>query len=528
MKFFKITIALSLILAVAASMAQSVSTVKTGAEVKLKTNEHVRRILGSDNEGFYVLSSTMGIGGTMEEKFFVSKYDNTTLALKWIKDFSLNVSSQPFEDAFLLKDKVVVLYSSWEKSDNTKALNVKTFSANGEVTDLPNKEARIKSGMFDFVNRDFYFSFSPDSSKLLVVNKFQDKKKPEEVSAVVLDVNGFKKISEKSISNMYKEARVASYKYRIDNTGNIFYLVSYLSGELVQNSFCILNTGASQASYMDLKLVTGRVSNSDLFLRIKDLKYNKNGIKFIENANEITYDLSANNQATVMGLFKDFKQNKVGVFQYTIDTKSGKSLSNTEQFFDATTESRLNALGKEKSPIGYDYRMNTLFNQKGSLIVFASVFKIKGYSNESNLLSDRYDDLILAFKPSGLVWSGAFPGGMRDIGTEKDIVHAYKKDNSIFYCSGVYDSKRITGTCLEAFKSQFEEAATQKKDMAFIEITDAGIKNIVGYAMNDKKASVLLTDQFLTMNGNFLLPISYFNNVTGSNSAIKFSLLEWK
>ena len=140
--------------------AQNNMIIKSGHENNFERNEQLRKILGSDNEGFYVLNSSSGIG--MMEKFIVQKFDNSTLTKIWSKDFSLNVSSEPFEGAYFVNGKVIILYSTWEKSDKTKTINIKTISSSGEVTNSPTKDARINISMMEFAKRKFFFSFSPD------------------------------------------------------------------------------------------------------------------------------------------------------------------------------------------------------------------------------------------------------------------------------------------------------------------------------------------------------------------------------
>ncbi len=508
--------------------AQNVSTIKVGPENKFEPGENVRKVLGADNEGFYVLSSTRGMGIGMQEKFIITKFDNTSLAKKWAKSFSLNISSEPYEDAFFLKDKIIVLYSTWEKVDKTKTLNIKTISASGEVKDEVAKEVRIKTGMFDFGKRDFYFSFSPDSSKLLAINKFLDKKKPDEVTAVLLDVKEFKKIWEKTIPPLYKVAKVVMHNFKVNNTGDLFYLSTYLSGETPQNTFCIISNSTSAPTFVDLTLQSGRISNSDLFYRIKELNLGNYGIHFIETANEISYAFTANNQIVVIGLFKDFKEGKVGIFKTTIDIKSGRSVASKEQFFDPQVEKRINDIGKEKKITGYNYRINQIINQNGNLLVLADIFKIIGYSNDNVVLTDKFDDLFFNVREDGFGWSGTLPYNSREIGSEKSILHTYSKNNKLYGCTGLPDAAKMQGTLLELFGPHIAELKTQKNDLLFVEFTDNGVKSVSGYASADKKSSVMLVENFLTINGAFLLPMTDFNNMTGSSNAYKFSLLDLK
>jgi hypothetical protein len=520
-----ITVAIAFLLLGTTTMAQTAKTEITGSTYKLKTNERVTKVLGSDQDGFYTLSSTQGTGFGMEELFIIQKYDASTLTKKWSKEFSLNVSSEPLEGVFFVKDKVIAMYATYEKSDKTKTLNFKVISSTGEMKDVPAKEARIKTGMFDFGKRDFYFTFSPDSTKILATSKFQDKKKPEDITTVLLDVNDFKKIWEKSIPNSFNNNQTITHNYRVDNSGNLFYLAGYLNGEVVNNVFCEIKAGASTPSYIPLNLETGRVSNSDLFYRLKEYALSKAGISLIENANEISYEFIDGKQLLIAGIFKDFKQGKAGVFQYTIDIDGEKSTGNKEQLFEAPVDQQINGIGKAKNSNGYDYSISKVVTLDGSLLVFASIFKIKGYNNGMTLLTDRYDDLIFALKPSMFTWSATLPGDFRDVGTEKNIDQTYSKNGKLYMCFGIPESKKISGTALETFTPQFESAKKQNNNLSFIEISDKGFTNVYGYSLSDKHSSILLIDNFLTLKDAFLLPLTDFNSITGASSSIQFTLV---
>ena len=517
-----------IILSIGILKAQSLSSIISGPENKLESTERTRKVLGTDGEGFYTLSSSSSLTGGMMEKFKIQKYDIANFTKKWTKDFSLNISSEPFEASYLLKDKVLVFYSTWEKSDKTKALNIKTISSTGEINDEPNKEVRIKSGMFDFAKRDFYFAFSPDSSKILVVNKFQDKKKPEEVTAVLLDAITFTKIWEKTIPNKFNNASVLSYFYRTDNAGNLYYLLSYLTADNVNNVFCKIKAADAEPTSIPLQLESGRIINSNLFSRLKDFNYDNAGIRFIESANEISYEFTSEGQLFIGGIFKDFKQSKAGMFQYLIDAEMIKILNKKEDFFNASMENSFSSFGKVKTSIGCDYAIHKIERVKGTFLVFADVFKLVGFNPDNTVLSDTYGQLLFSSNQGELGWSVFLPGKSRNVGTEQNPLQMYSGNGKLNLCYGIPDEKTILGSSLAPFQAKFEAAKNAKNEITFLSISEKGIDDVFGYSTPNKKESIYLLNNFITLNGSFLLPFIDFNNMTGKSNYIKFVLVGFK
>ena len=505
--------------------AQNNMIIKSGHENNFERNEQLRKILGSDNEGFYVLNSSSGIG--MMEKFIVQKFDNSTLTKIWSKDFSLNVSSEPFEGAYFVSGKVIILYSTWEKSDKTKTINIKTISSSGEVTNSPTKDARINISMMEFAKRKFFFSFSPDGSKLLVVNKMQDKKKPEEVSAILLDMIGYKKMWEKSIQNMYNGNQLISYNYRVDDNGNLFYLASYQNSEVPRNIFCTIESKGNIPKCTELNANLNQISNSFLFARLKTLNLGDYGIQLIENANEISYEFSGTDKVVVVGLLKDIQQNKSGIFINTIQKSDFKSISMKVNYFDSKMESCIKAIGKVKNPFDYDYCINQIINQNGAFLVCANVFKPSGY-NDLTLLIDRYDDLFFSLSNDGMNWSGSVASNSRQVGGGKHEIQVYSKNGKSYLSTGLPETNEIASTLFENFKETIESARKEKSDLLISELSIKGVTNVYSGSLNEKKSSELLLGDFLTINGGFLIPLTDFNNMTGASKSYKFDLLEVK
>ena len=506
--------------------AQKLSTITTGPENKPESNEYTKKVLGSDSDGFYVLSSVHGT--SMMEKFIIKKYDDVNFSKKWAKDFSINVSSEPFEAAYLVKGKVLIFYSTWEKSDKTKTLNIKTISSTGEIKDSPNKEVRIKSGMFDFAKRKFYFTFSPDSSKILIVNKFQDKKKPEEVTAVLLDAISFKKIWEKTIPNKFNEATTLSYNYRVDNTGNLYYILSYVTSEIVSNVFCRTKSDAMEPTSTPLQLEPGRVSNSKLFSRLKDFNLSGAGIQFIENANEISYEFTNNGQLFLFGIFKDFKQNKAGFFQYFLEPETMKAVTRKEEFFETSVEGSFAAYGKVKTSMGCDYAINKIEQVKGSFCIFADAFKLVGYNPDNTVLSDSYGQLIFTSKPDAAIWSTFLPDKSRNVGAGRNNVQVYSANGNLYLCYGIPDKKTISESSLAPLQAKFETIRNAKNDLVFLSISEKGIDDVFGYSSENKKESMYLIDNFLTLNDSFLLPYIDYNNMIGKTNYTKYVLVGFR
>jgi len=521
---------IAIITSINVGKAQTATAIKSSNEIKLATGEYVTQVLGGDNEGFYVLSTNQGMGSSMTKKFTIQKIDNTTLSKLWAKDFSLNVSSEPVEGIYFLNNKIVVFYSTWEKSDKTKTLNIKTLSSKGEITDSPNKEVRIKTGMFDFANRNFYFSFSPDSSKILVTNKFQDKKKPEEVTIAVLNASDFKKTNEKTISNKYNNAATLSYNYQIDNNGNIYYLASYQVSELnINTNFCTIKSSEIEPKFLPIALSNQCITNAALFFRIKEYNLSNAGKEYIENANEISYQIQPDNKIILAGLFRDFKQKKCGFFTNTIDANTLKSLSQKEQYFSDALSEQIKSNEKGKSPLECDFGFNSINRVGNSLMFFYDVFKVVGYSPEMSILSDNIGKIAVTISNNDFARSDFFIDNSRNVGLSKISIQKYVKNNVVYLLLGVPNAKSIGGSSLKPFASKYEDAKGKNNDLSFLELTEKGIGNIYfGTSTTIKKESIFMIENFITINGSFLIPLIDYNNATSSSSYTKYSLFDLK
>jgi hypothetical protein len=510
-------------------VAQTALVSKSSGENKLATAEYVTQVLGADDEGFYVLSTNQGTGSSMMKKFTIQKFDNTSLNKLWSKEISLNVSSEPVEGIFYVNHEIVLFYSTWEKSDKTKTLNIKTISSKGEIKDSQNKEVRIKTGIFDFANRNFYFSFSSNNSKILVTNKFIDKKKNEEATVAILNSNDFKKVSEKMILNKYNNSPILTYNYQVDNDGTIYYLASYQTGEIVNNNFCALKPSATEPQILPIALSNQAIVNSALYFKIKEYNLSSAGIAYIENANELSYQILPNNKICLGGIFKDFKQKKCGFFTSNITANDLKTTSQKEHYFSDQVNEQIKSSNKGKSPIECDYGFNSIELNGNSLLFFFNAFKVVGYSPEMAILSDNVGTIAFNIVNNDIANTHFFVNTTRNVGASKISIQKYQKNNSTYLCLGVPDSKNIESSSLNPFKAKFEEAKQKGNDISFIEMNEKGINSIYfGTSTTVKKESILMVENFLTINGSFLLPLIDYNNVTSSSTYVRYELIDLK
>ncbi|MEN9332093.1 MAG: hypothetical protein RLZZ94_1183, partial [Bacteroidota bacterium] len=221
-----------------------------------------------------------------------------------------------------------------------------------------------------------------------MTNKFQDKKKPEEVTIAVLNASDFKKTNEKTIPNKYNNVATLSYNYQIDNNGNIYYLYSYQVSELnINTNFCTIKSSEIEPRILPITLSNQCITNAALFFRIKEYNLSNAGKEYIENANEISYQVQPDNKIILAGLFRDFKQKKCGFFTNTIDANTLKSLSQKEQYFSDALSEQIKSNEKGKSPIECDFGFNSINRVGNSLMFFYDVFKVVGYSPEMSILS---------------------------------------------------------------------------------------------------------------------------------------------
>lgn len=310
-------------------------SIKEGVEIEVEKGAQFDRVIGSDNNFFYVYRIKTKGAGT---HYFVEKYDKKTLGMIFSQDISLedfpNANLDPRLTGtytILGESKIYVFFTVYAKKDDRKIFVLRSVSKSGQVDSFKEVDSSPEKAA------DFYVRTTPDSTKFLIVNELQMSGKAQVVKATLYDASDFSKIWTKTLPDGYKESGIRSSSYVINNEGAIafyFYYMKNFENEEVGGAISVMSKDNDEASAVELDLPKPR----EPYLLV---------MKFTDN-----------NTLACAGIFKDNvkevtkkKQTRnAGVFYYFVDVNAMSLTSSGNDYFPEDVSASLTY----PSPEGYD------------------------------------------------------------------------------------------------------------------------------------------------------------------------------
>ena len=236
------------------------------------TNENVKakikQIIRTDESGFYALRETNSF---LNKKCWIEKFDLDYNQV-FTKEFDVNegIMGKSLTYRFMLpsKEKFLLFYDSWDKSQMKASLMVRKINLDGELEkdqvelEMMTAQKQMNSGTYRAVT-------SPDKTKLLVLSEFPyEKGTMEKVRLSVFDALTLKKIWSKDITLNYESKRTLNNEILVDNNGNAF-LLKLIDGEKqrFEHVLFTLNsanqTWKSNTIFQDERLFTSHLFKMD-------------------------------------------------------------------------------------------------------------------------------------------------------------------------------------------------------------------------------------------------------------------------
>ena len=162
-------------------------------------------------------------------KYFLESIDKKTLQKKYEKELPLEEETNiPLDPAvtsirtFCLNDKIQICISGFSKKEKLNKYFIKTINTDGTFGRM---EEIISSP--DKISISNYVS--KDKTKLLLINELPWSEGKQNTSATLYDAESLDKLWTKQLPDQYKDSKIESYYYNIDNNGNLCFLYNYLA-----------------------------------------------------------------------------------------------------------------------------------------------------------------------------------------------------------------------------------------------------------------------------------------------------------
>jgi hypothetical protein len=297
--------------------------IKKGEEFEPEDNAVFQYYIGIDDSGIFLRRTRTKGRGT---SYFFQKLNRNTLKVEYTKDFETEKTEEPFS-CQLKGGKIIFLSTKREEKD--RILLMREYkSSNGEAIGSVKQISQNVSDPTELSGRDFEVSFSPDNTKLMVVSEVARPKKLPDITADVYEFPSYKKLGTKKLLNVYEQSTIASYSYKIDNEGRIFYMFNYMKDfdEQIQGKAIVTVQANDQ-------------KNTVTPIPFDKLEVQNGVFEFI------------NDKLVLAGAFKDVvtkkekKEGKLanaGVFSFFIDPKTSEVLNKGYDYFTPAVSEKLN------------------------------------------------------------------------------------------------------------------------------------------------------------------------------------------
>ena len=204
--------------------SQEVS-VNWGKDYKIPRRSYIKKIIGEDATGFYLLR-LQGQTILKEGEIILERYSNDNVGLLYSNKLSvpkINNENVKYEQLFYLNGKLILFTSYYDKAEGTNAVYAQYLDETGRgssnlmLISKINSTQKKNTGKFEIV-------LSKDNSKILVCsNEPFEKYANEKISYKVLDEN-LQEIWSTAMELPYLDKEFSISNHIVDNSGNVHML----------------------------------------------------------------------------------------------------------------------------------------------------------------------------------------------------------------------------------------------------------------------------------------------------------------
>lgn len=245
------------------------------------------QFIGSDETGYYVVTTNLGeMSEIYMEHFDTSLNRTVSKKVKFLPD----KVDRRYEYMYYSNDQLYILSSYSDYKLETRFLEVQTVNKKTLALN-PDLRQIATVGDYHYEYGKFEFSISPNGKKLLVYSDYPKKKEVEDGKKIKTDRYVFsvfegnmEKVWSREIVFPYKDKVFSVQSYAVNNSGNLVFLGAIFEGQA--------------AEVMDKDLVNGFIGTYSFKKMVKDSKSKDLAYKYIvlnyngKEDNPIEYEIS--------------------------------------------------------------------------------------------------------------------------------------------------------------------------------------------------------------------------------------------
>lgn len=289
---------------------------------------------GENNTSVFLLRIKTRGRGT---KYFIESIDKKTLQKQYETELPLEEEAHvPLDPNFLdmrtfcLNDKVYICFAGFDKDQKMNKYFIKTMDANGHLGSM--QEIISTTDKFTMI-----CDLSEDKTKLLLVTELPWSGGKQNTAATLFDASSMEKKWTKQLPDEYKDSKLETYFYNIDNNGTLSFLFNYVVDAEAKKygigaGFMAIN--AQKARLYPLPNEKGHSIENGRTLVTNDNKFIFTGL-FKENVTPdpaVTQNMKPKEKIKYETELD--KKKRAGIFSYLVDMNTGTVKTQFEFFPD--------------------------------------------------------------------------------------------------------------------------------------------------------------------------------------------------
>ncbi|MEI7595221.1 MAG: hypothetical protein WCK02_05685 [Bacteroidota bacterium] len=404
-KAFLLALIISLFCQVGYSQIANKSGVTVTWGLKIKKTRDVDNIIGSDDNGIYVLKHK-------KSDLIFEQYNINNLILAKTAIFPLRASDKKenIESIFFMDNEMFLFTSFIDKTTKKNTLLARKIDKSTlSPTSKPVTIGQIDFGESRWGNRgSFDYHISNDQSKLLIYYNLPYKKGEKEKMGYIVFNKNLEKLWEKEASLPYEDQQFKVENYKVDNNGNVYLLGVYFKDKRASKKLGEANYGYKIFTYFDFGEKTDEY----------DLNF---GDKFIT---DMQFDINVKMDFVCAGFYSEKgSYGMKGTFYMSIDHKTKQIMNkSSKEFSFAEITQNMSAKemkkaekrkmkGKKVELDDYDID-DIIMRSDGGALIIAEQYRVdvttttttnaQGFTTTTTHYTYNYNDiLVVNISPSG-------------------------------------------------------------------------------------------------------------------------------
>lgn len=380
----------------------------------------------NSNSVFLFRFRTKGKGN----RYFIECIDKKTLQKQYETELLLEDEAHvPLDPnyiamrTFCLDDKVYICFSGYDKDQKLNKYFIKTMDANGH----PGAMTEVLSTTDKFT---MICDMSDDKTKLLLVAELPWANGKQNTLATLFDASNMQKKWSKQLPDEYKDSKIETYYYNIDNNGTLSFLYNYIADAEKKQLGIGVGFMASNAQKAKMYVLPNEKNHSIENGRtmVANDKFIFTGL-FKENVTpdaSVTNGMSKKEQAKYTAELE--RKKRAGIFSYLVDMNTGAVKTQFEFFPDDVAKKLDYAQGLVTAGAGNKfYTASQLVTMNNDFYLFENhKYTISG----DNVVTYEREFIVTRITSKGEIsWTKIFP---KNTAGNLNTFNVMTHDNSVY------------------------------------------------------------------------------------------------